>query len=61
MNDYYWVGNDVFVLFISGCQSDKPMTLEEIYPGEISDVTKMEIRHGGGKLQTITSPTLIKD
>lgn len=36
------------------------MTFEEIYQGKASDVTKMEIRHGGGKLQTITSPTVIE-
>jgi uncharacterized protein Veg len=49
---------------IVGCQSEarlKPMTFQEIYPAILSDVTKIEIRHGGGELKTIKDVKIIDD
>lgn len=37
------------------------MTFQEIYPDNLSDVTKIEIRHGGGELKTITDLEIIDD
>lgn len=52
------------LFYLVGCQSEdslKPMTFQEIYPDNLSDVTKIEIRHGGGELKTITDLEIIDD
>jgi hypothetical protein len=36
------------------------MTLEEIYQGNLSEVSKIEIRHGSGELKTITDKAIVQ-
>ncbi|MCZ8535920.1 hypothetical protein M9R32_01790 [Paenisporosarcina quisquiliarum] len=54
----------ISLFLIVGCQSEvqhEAMTFQEIYPANLSDVTKIEIRHGGGELKTITDVEIIDD
>ncbi|MCT8138338.1 hypothetical protein H1D32_11605 [Anaerobacillus sp. CMMVII] len=54
----------VLFSFSIGCQkveTVKTMTFEEIYPGNLSEVSKVEIRHGGGEVKTITDKATITD
>jgi hypothetical protein len=39
----------------------KSMTLEEIYQGELSDLSKIEIRRGSGELKTITEKAIVQE
>ncbi|MBS4205548.1 hypothetical protein [Lederbergia citrea] len=49
----------ILLVFTIACQR-KTMTFEEVYPGNLSDVTKIEIRHGGGKLKTVIDQMVIE-
>lgn len=53
----------LYLFLMVGCQSNSlsPMTLEEIYPSNLSNVTKIEIRHGGGELKIISDKGVIDD
>jgi hypothetical protein len=54
----------ISLFLIVGCQSEvqhEAMTFREIYPANLSDVTKIEIRHGGGELKTISDVEIIND
>lgn len=53
------LGMMLILLFILGCSKLEPMTFEEIYSGDLSAVTKIEIRHGNGELKEITDKTII--
>ncbi|WP_342541779.1 hypothetical protein MHH33_11150 [Paenisporosarcina sp. FSL H8-0542] len=64
LNKFRSIALFLCLFFIVGCQSEvqlKPMTFQEIYPANLSHVTKIEIRHGGGKLKTITDVEIIDD
>lgn len=49
----------VLILVITGCSKLEPMTFEEIYSGDLSEVSKIEIRHGNGELKEITDQSII--
>ena len=49
----------VLILVITGCSKLEPMTFEEIYSGDLSEVSKIEIRHGNGELKVITDQSII--
>ncbi|RXJ04490.1 hypothetical protein DS745_03660 [Anaerobacillus alkaliphilus] len=52
----------LFIVLITGCSTEKlePKTFAEIYSGNLSAVTKIEIRHGGGELKTIVDEEVIQ-
>lgn len=52
----------LFFLLIAGCTTEKvePKTFAEIYPGNLSAVTKVELRHGDGELKTIVDEEVIQ-
>jgi hypothetical protein len=59
----------IFTIFV-GCSTkstntlEKPlksMTLEEIYQGNLSEVSKIEIRRGSGELKTITDKAIVQE
>ena len=49
----------VLILVITGCSKLEPMTFEEIYSGDLTEVSKIEIRHGNGELKEITDQSFI--
>ncbi|MER2262149.1 MAG: hypothetical protein ABS934_09030 [Psychrobacillus sp.] len=49
----------VLILVITGCSKLEPMTFEEIYSGDLSEVSKIEIRYGNGELKVITDQSII--
>ena len=49
----------VLILVITGCSKLEPMTFEEIYSGDLTEVSKIEIRHGNGELKEITDQSII--
>ncbi|WP_102027884.1 hypothetical protein [Salirhabdus sp. Marseille-P4669] len=52
------------LLAIVGCQSGdslKSATFKELYPSNLSDVTRIEIRHGSGELKVITEKSVINE
>lgn len=58
-----WVGLFVMIAIITAaCHTTSTLqskTFEQIYTNKLSDVTKIEIRHGGGELKTITDNVTI--
>jgi len=49
----------MLILSITGCSKLEPITFEEIYSGDLSEVSKIEIRHGGGELKEVTDKSII--
>ncbi|NEU32132.1 hypothetical protein GN156_15360 [bacterium LRH843] len=49
----------MLIISITGCSKLEPMTFEEIYSGDLSKVSKIEIRHGNGELKEITDKSII--
>ncbi|MBS4199107.1 hypothetical protein KHA93_05475 [Bacillus sp. FJAT-49732] len=49
----------MLILSIAGCLKHEPMTFEEMYSGNLTEVSKIEIRHGNGELKEITDKSII--
>lgn len=49
----------LIILILTGCTKPEPVTLEQIYPGKLLKVSKIEIRHGNGELREITDKSVI--
>ncbi len=49
----------LIILILTGCTKPEPVTLEQIYPGKLLEVSKIEIRHGNGELKEITDKSVI--
>lgn len=56
---YFLLLATVLIFSITGCSKLKAMTFQEIYPGNLSEVSKIEIRHGNGELKEITEKSII--
>ncbi len=52
----------LFIILITGCSTEKlePKTFAELYPANLSAVTKIELRHGDGELKTIVDEEVIQ-
>lgn len=49
----------LIISILTGCTKLEPMTFEEIYSDDLSEVSKIEIRHGSGELKRITDKSII--